>query len=189
MPKKAVSLTLDESNLLWLKGRGYGHGNLSAAVDDLITAARAGQLGVPAAPRSVVGTIDLAADDAGLEGADRTYVTCSPRRSRGRFASLKHARRTSRFGASSAHAVVAELPAAVADTHALLFHAATSRALGRRAAAHFDACERQQALAYVPMAVIWEVSLLARASRINLRRPIRNFFDDLSATRRITRST
>ena len=29
------------------------------------------------------------------------------------------------------------------------------------------------------MAVIWEVSLLARASRINLRRPIRGFFDDL----------
>ena len=66
-----MSLTLDEANLLWLKGRGYGHGNLSAAVDDLITAARAGRLGAPAAARSVVGTIDLAADDAGLERADR----------------------------------------------------------------------------------------------------------------------
>ncbi len=88
-------------------------------------------------------------------------------------------RRTSRFGASSAHVVVADLPAAVADTHALLFHAAASRALGRRAAGHFEACERQQALVYVPMAVIWEVSLLSRASRINLRRPIRNFFEDL----------
>jgi hypothetical protein len=66
-----VSLTLDEANLLWLKGRGYGHGNLSAAVDDLITAARAGQFGVPAAARSVVGTIDLAADDPRLERADR----------------------------------------------------------------------------------------------------------------------
>jgi PIN domain nuclease of toxin-antitoxin system len=74
---------------------------------------------------------------------------------------------------------VADLPAAVADTHALLFHAAASRALGRRAAAHFEACERQQALVYVPAAVIWEVGLLARASRINLRRPIRAFFDDL----------
>jgi PIN domain nuclease of toxin-antitoxin system len=74
---------------------------------------------------------------------------------------------------------VADLPAAVADTHALLFHAAASRALGRRAAAHFDACERQQWLVYVPVAVIWEVSLLSRASRINLRRPIRSFFDDL----------
>jgi hypothetical protein len=72
MPKKAVSLTLDEANLLWLKGRGYRHGNLSAAVDDLITAARAGRIGSPAAVRSVVGTIDLAADDPQLERADRT---------------------------------------------------------------------------------------------------------------------
>jgi PIN domain nuclease of toxin-antitoxin system len=67
----------------------------------------------------------------------------------------------------------------VADTHALLFHAAGSRVLGRRATAHFEACERQQALVYVPMAAIWEVSLLARASRVNLRRPPRAFFDDL----------
>jgi PIN domain nuclease of toxin-antitoxin system len=74
---------------------------------------------------------------------------------------------------------VADLPGAVADTHALVFHAAASRALGRAAAAHFDACERQQALLYVPTAVIWEVSLLARASRINLRRPVRAFFEDL----------
>jgi hypothetical protein len=69
MPKRAVSLTLDEANLLWLKGRGPS--NLSAAVDDLITAARAGRLGVPPAARSVVGTIDLAADDPRLEHADR----------------------------------------------------------------------------------------------------------------------
>jgi PIN domain nuclease of toxin-antitoxin system len=74
---------------------------------------------------------------------------------------------------------VAEPHAAVTDTHALLFHAARASALGRRAAAHFDACERQQALTYVPMAVIWEISLLARASRVNLRRPVRDFFDDL----------
>jgi hypothetical protein len=70
MPKKAVSLTLDEANVLWLKGRRYGQGNLSAAVDDLITAARSGRLGVPPAVRSVVGTIDLAADHPRLERAD-----------------------------------------------------------------------------------------------------------------------
>ena len=74
---------------------------------------------------------------------------------------------------------MADLPSAVADTHALLSHASASSALGRRAAAHFDACERQQALIYVPMAVIWETCLLARASRINLRRSIREFFGDL----------
>jgi PIN domain nuclease of toxin-antitoxin system len=74
---------------------------------------------------------------------------------------------------------VADLPAAVTDTHALLFHASASRALGRKAAAHFEACERQQGLLYVPMAVIWEVSLLARASRINLRRSVQAFCEDL----------
>jgi len=70
MSKKAVSLTLDEANLLWLRARGYGRGNLSAAVDDLITEARAGRLGGAAPARSVVGTIDLGADDPHLERAD-----------------------------------------------------------------------------------------------------------------------
>ena len=74
---------------------------------------------------------------------------------------------------------MAELPSAVADTHSLLFHASAAPALGRRAAAHFEACERQQAILYIPMAVVWEVSLLARASRINLRRSTRDFFGDL----------
>lgn len=74
---------------------------------------------------------------------------------------------------------MADLQAAVSDTHALLFHANASQALGHRAAEHFEACERQQALVYVPMAVIWEVSLLARASRINLRRSVQGFFEDL----------
>jgi Uncharacterized protein conserved in bacteria len=32
---------------------------------------------------------------------------------------------------------------------------------------------------YVPTIVIWECSLLARVSRINLRRTVRAFFDDL----------
>jgi PIN domain nuclease of toxin-antitoxin system len=32
---------------------------------------------------------------------------------------------------------------------------------------------------YVPAAVVWECSLLARAGRINLRRSVRGFFDDL----------
>ena len=70
MPKKAVSLTLEEANLLWLRGRGYGRGNLSAAVDELITEARAGRLGSPSPVRSVVGTVDVAADDPTLETAD-----------------------------------------------------------------------------------------------------------------------
>lgn len=72
MGKKAVSLTLDEANILWLRGRGYGRGNLSAAVDELITEARAGKLGDTRGVRSVVGTIDIAVDDPSLDKADAT---------------------------------------------------------------------------------------------------------------------
>jgi hypothetical protein len=107
MPKRAVSITLDEANLLWLKGQGYGHGNLSAAVDDLITAARAGRFGVPAAVRSVVGTIDLAADDPELERADsvvRDLFAASLARplqlseSRGPYEPVRRAKRSRRRG-------------------------------------------------------------------------------------------
>ena len=70
MSKKPVSLTLDATNLLWLKGQTQGRANLSAAVDALIAEARSGRLGPPAPVRSVVGTIDIAADDPGLERSD-----------------------------------------------------------------------------------------------------------------------
>ncbi len=63
--------------------------------------------------------------------------------------------------------------AAVIDTHALAFHLASSRRLGRRAAAHFQACERRQALAYVPMAVLWELSRLARSKRVRIDGSVR----------------
>ena len=74
--------------------------------------------------------------------------------------------------------VVAE-PAAVTDTHALVFHAAGGGRLGSKAAGVFAAAERQEAIIYVPAGVLWEVSLLARVVRINLRRPVRQFFADL----------
>ena len=69
--------------------------------------------------------------------------------------------------------------AAVVDTHALVFHAAGGGRLGPKARSHFDACERRQAILYVPAVVMWEVSLLARAVRINLHRSARAFFEDL----------
>ena len=69
--------------------------------------------------------------------------------------------------------------AAVTDTHPLVFHAAGGRGLSPRAAAFFERCEDGQSILYVPTAVIWECSLLARVSRINLRRTVRAFFDDL----------
>ena len=74
---------------------------------------------------------------------------------------------------------MADPAAAVTDTHALLFHAAGGGRLGRKAAAHFAACERGEALLYVPAAVIWECALLVRAGRVNLRRSVRQFFEDL----------
>ena len=69
--------------------------------------------------------------------------------------------------------------AAVTDTHALVFHATGGKRLGKRAAAHFQACEQQQALTYIPVAVIWEVSLLARVGRVDLGCALREFFADL----------
>lgn len=68
---------------------------------------------------------------------------------------------------------------AVTDTHALLFHAAGGSKLGPHARSLFAAAEERNAIIYVPIVVIWEVTLLARAVRVNLHRPVRSFFDDL----------
>jgi len=70
MSRKAVSVTLDELNLTWLRGRARvtANGNLSEALDRLVTDARTG--GRPhAAVRSVVGTVRLPADDPDLKKA------------------------------------------------------------------------------------------------------------------------
>jgi hypothetical protein len=70
MPKQAISITLDADNLTWLKGRASAAGvrSVSELLDQLVSAARSsGQVGPS---RSVVGTIDVAADDPWLEGAD-----------------------------------------------------------------------------------------------------------------------
>jgi hypothetical protein len=71
MAKKAVSVTLDEANVQWLKGRArLSGGNVSEALDRVVTQARTG--GKPAGPwTSIVGTIDLG-DDPELLKADET---------------------------------------------------------------------------------------------------------------------
>ena len=71
--KRAVSITLHTDNLLWLKGQAAAatSGNISELIDRLVTEAR--QVGhAAAAGRSVVGTVDLPADED-LAGAD-AYV-------------------------------------------------------------------------------------------------------------------
>lgn len=74
---------------------------------------------------------------------------------------------------------MAESEAAVTDTHPLIFHAASGRALGAKAATFFERCDRGERIIYVPTPVLWEVSLLSRTSRINLRLSVRDFFDEL----------
>lgn len=72
MAKQAISVTLDADNLTWLKGRASAAGirSVSELLDQLVSAARSsGRVGPS---RSVVGTIDVAADDPWLEGADDT---------------------------------------------------------------------------------------------------------------------
>jgi len=71
MSKKAASVTLAEENLVWLKARSRALGlrSLSETLDRLVTEARTGG-GHPSASRSVVGTVDIAADDQDLARAD-----------------------------------------------------------------------------------------------------------------------
>lgn len=69
--------------------------------------------------------------------------------------------------------------AAVTDTHALVLHVRQRPTLGAKAAGHFRAAEAGAALVYVPMAVVWEVTFLARAGQIDLRRSPAVFFSEL----------
>jgi hypothetical protein len=73
--KKAVSVTLGEDNLLWLRGQAAAsaNGSLSEVLDRLVDDARMSGRTDAKAIRSVAGTIDLPADDPDLAGAD-SYV-------------------------------------------------------------------------------------------------------------------
>ena len=70
MPKKPLSVTLEESNILWLRGRARTgkERSLSEALDSVVTSARQGGYG--GEMRSAVGTIDLSPDDPDLATAD-----------------------------------------------------------------------------------------------------------------------
>lgn len=70
MAKQAISVTLDTTNLVWLRARvGIGGGrSVSALLDRLVAEAR--MRGTLHEPTSVVGTIDLASSDPLLLRAD-----------------------------------------------------------------------------------------------------------------------
>src|SRR5262245_26198302 len=68
--RRAVSITLRDENLLWLRAQAQAaDGNVSEIVDRIVTEARTGGRPEPAAIRSVAGTIDLG-DDPDLAHAD-----------------------------------------------------------------------------------------------------------------------
>ena len=70
--RKAVSVTLEADNLLWLRSQAAvtPRGSLSEVLDRLVGEARQAGRREPGAIRSVVGTIDLPEDDPGLDTAD-----------------------------------------------------------------------------------------------------------------------
>ena len=71
MPKKALSVTLDTVNVAWLKGRAQlSGGNVSEALDKVVTLARTGGGPLAGANTSVIGMVDLS-DDPLLEKADQ----------------------------------------------------------------------------------------------------------------------
>jgi hypothetical protein len=70
--RKAVSVTISEDNLLWLRGQAgrSPKGSVSEVLDRIVAEARASGRTDPAAVRSIVATIDLPDDDPELAGAD-----------------------------------------------------------------------------------------------------------------------
>lgn len=75
MPKRGISVTLSDDNLLWLKARTQAAKarSLSETLDGLITEARLSGRIPDSLLRSVVGTVDVAEDDPNLDQAD-TYI-------------------------------------------------------------------------------------------------------------------
>jgi hypothetical protein len=70
--RKAISITLSEDNLLWLRGQAArsARGSVSELLDRLVADARSRGRTDPASVRSVAGTADLPDDDPALAGAD-----------------------------------------------------------------------------------------------------------------------
>src|SRR5262245_55345437 len=87
MPKKALSVTLDQANLLWLRAQmAAAKGkSLSDTLDQLVTAARQAGRIAEGAVRSVAGTIDISDDDPDLGGADAYVRSLFDRSSRHPF--------------------------------------------------------------------------------------------------------
>ena len=97
MPKKALSVTLDADNVLWLKGQAAVR-SVSEVLDELVHEARHGGKVGAASVRSVRGTIDLPQDDPDLTAADE-WIRAYFDRSMSRPIAVKEGR--AKYGASS----------------------------------------------------------------------------------------
>jgi hypothetical protein len=83
--RKAISITLQEDNLLWLRGQAAqtSRASVSEVLDRIVSQARTAGWVEAGAIRSVVGSIDLPDDDPDLAGADahiRTMFAASVQR-------------------------------------------------------------------------------------------------------------
>lgn len=101
MPKQAISVTLREDNLVWLRGqsRAAQHRSVSETLDRLIADARAGGRGADASIRSIQGTIRIPETDPALERADaaiRALFRTAPARDRNAATRSRRARRRPR---------------------------------------------------------------------------------------------
>jgi hypothetical protein len=103
MPKRPLSVTLEQANLMWLRGRAAATGRRSVSdlLDAIVTEARLGRrlAGVPS--RSVVGTLDIAADDPDLERADEQIARLFSRSLSRPFLSEASAANSARTGRAS----------------------------------------------------------------------------------------
>ena len=70
--RKAISITLEDDNLLWLRGQAAQttRGSVSDVLDRIVGEARTAGWADPATVKSVAGTVDLPDDDPDLAEAD-----------------------------------------------------------------------------------------------------------------------
>ena len=79
MPKRAVSVTLDVDNLVWLRAQAGGGRNVSRIVNALVSEARAVGRHFGATTRSVAGTVHLDNYEPGAADRDLRVLIGGPR--------------------------------------------------------------------------------------------------------------
>ena len=173
--KRAISITIGEDNLLWLKGQAgaSANGSVSEVIDRLVREARTAGRTDAAAIRSVVGSIDSGPTTRISRERTPTCGSCSIGRWRGRCRCGSVPPRARANG-------VAEVDAAVTDTHALLYHAAATPGSGAECRRAFRARRGAPRDRLRPRRRhVGGRAARARRRATSLRRPPRDFFADL----------